>query len=101
MFSSGFQLLNNVNLMELCEPEYYGRVMAITMMSFGLNSIAAFPFGLLADAIGERQALMLSGGSALGVVALGVMLALRIPRSRVEPLPAATPAGARTTRAGG
>ena len=42
-FSSAFQLLNNVNLMRVCAPEFYGRVLSVTMMSFGMSSIASFP----------------------------------------------------------
>lgn len=73
--SSGFQLLNNVNLMERTAPQYYGRVMAVTMMSFGFNSIFAYPVGQLADAIGERPTLAILGGLCLGVVILGALAA--------------------------
>jgi predicted MFS family arabinose efflux permease len=71
--SSGFQMLNNVNLMERTDSAYLGRVMAVTMMAFGVNSIASYPVGLTADAIGERAML---GGLACGcmlVVAAGVV----------------------------
>lgn len=72
--SSGFQMLNNVSLMERSDPVYYGRVMAVTMMAFGVNSIVSYPVGLVADVIGERATL---GGLACGclaVVALGTLL---------------------------
>src|SRR6185295_9388252 len=72
-FSSGFQLLNNVNLMERCHPDYYGRVMSVTMMSFGLQSVFAYPFGIVADALGERTTLMAMACGALFVVSLGLL----------------------------
>lgn len=79
--SSGFQMLNNVNLMERTEGPYLGRVMAVTMMAFGVNSIASYPVGLIADAVGERATL---GGLACAcavVVSVGV-LALRSEAGR-------------------
>jgi predicted MFS family arabinose efflux permease len=79
--TSGFQMLNNVNLMERAEPAYLGRVMAVTMMAMGLNSIVAYPVGMIADHIGERAMLAgLSGACAL-VVAAGVV-ALRAAPTR-------------------
>lgn len=75
--SSGFQMLNNVSLMQRSDPKYFGRVMAVTMMAFGVNSIVSYPVGLLADAAGERAAL---GGLAVAcasVVLLGALAALR------------------------
>ena len=53
--SSGFQMLNNVSLMQRTSPRFFGRVMAVTMMAFGLNAIFAYPVGLIADQIGERE----------------------------------------------
>lgn len=74
--SSGFQMLNNVSLMERTDGPYLGRVMAVTMMAFGVNSIASYPVGLIADAIGERATLAGLSGACLSVVIIGV-LALR------------------------
>lgn len=74
--SSGFQMLNNVNLMERTEPAYFGRVMAVTMMAFGVNSIVAYPVGAIADGIGERTTLAGLAAICLGVVAAG-WLAMR------------------------
>jgi hypothetical protein len=79
--SSGFQMLNNVNLMERTDGAYLGRVMALTMMAFGVNSIAAYPVGLIADSIGERTTLAGLSCACFGVIALGVM-ALRSTSGR-------------------
>jgi predicted MFS family arabinose efflux permease len=86
--SSGFQMLNNVSLMQRAEPAYFGRVMAVTMMAFGVNSIVSYPVGLIADAAGERATL---GGLAVacGSVVLVGVLALR-PRRTIAAHPAAT-----------
>lgn len=76
--SSAFQLLNNVNLMRLCAPEYYGRVMSLTMMSFGLMSIASYPIGLAADAAGERGTLIAAALAVFVVVGAGFAASLRV-----------------------
>ena len=80
-FSSAFQLLNNVNLMRLCAPEFYGRVMSVTMMSFGLSSIASYPIGVLADRVGERASLVGCACGALIVVVSGLIAVRRISSS--------------------
>lgn len=71
--SSGFQLLNNVNLMERTDGAYLGRVMALTMMAFGFNSIAAYPIGVVADALGERTTLAGLSIACFTVIGLGVL----------------------------
>ena len=71
--SSGFQLLNNVNLMERTDGAYLGRVMALTMMAFGFNSIAAYPIGVVADALGERTTLAGLSVACFTVIGLGVL----------------------------
>ena len=71
--SSGFQMLNNVNLMERTESAYLGRVMAVTMMAFGVNSIASYPVGLIADGVGERVTLGALAILCLAVVTAGVV----------------------------
>jgi MFS family permease len=91
--SSGFQVLNNVALMERSDPAYFGRVMSLTMMAFGLNSVCAYPIGSIADAVGERGTL--AGTAALCMVVVGAgALAMRTmparrPDARVVEAPAA------------
>ncbi len=67
--SSGFQMLNNVSLMQSADPKFFGRVMAVTMMAFGVNSMAAFPVGELADHVGERLTMAMLSGLCLAIVA--------------------------------
>jgi MFS family permease len=86
--SSGFQMLNNVNLMERTEPLYFGRVMAVTMMAFGVNSIVAYPVGAIADRIGERATLGGLACACLAVVMAGAIALRATPRRKVAgPLP--------------
>jgi MFS family permease len=79
--SSGFQMLNNVNLMERSEPVYFGRVMAVTMMASGVQSIVAYPIGVIADHVGERATLGGLAGACLAAVAAGA-IALRVVRKQ-------------------
>lgn len=76
--SSGFQMLNNVTLMQRTSPEFFGRVMSVTMMAFGLNAIVAYPVGALADQIGEREAIAMLAVVCLVVVGFGFASSRRI-----------------------
>jgi MFS family permease len=76
--SSGFQMLNNVNLMQAASSQFFGRVMAVTMMAFGLNAIFAFPVGAMADQIGEREALMVLAAVSFTVVVGGLFASRRV-----------------------
>ena len=79
---SAFQMLNNALVMRESEPAFYGRVMSLTMLAWGLNSLAGLPFGLLADWAGEREALAVMGVLAT-LIAVGVALAFA-PISRQQ-----------------
>jgi hypothetical protein len=76
--SSAFQMLNNVNLMRQADPAYLGRVMATTLMAYGLSAIFAFPIGTLADLVGERGALATLAGACALVIAMGAPYSLRM-----------------------
>ncbi|MFN0147747.1 MAG: MFS transporter [Dehalococcoidia bacterium] len=67
--SSVFQMLNSALVLQESDPAYYGRVMSLTMLAWGFNGIAGWPFGLLADGIGEKPTLVVMGLLVLGVVA--------------------------------
>lgn len=92
---SAFQMLNNALVMRETDPAYYGRVMSLTMMAWGFNSLAGFPFGLLADSIGERLVMVLMGSTAL-VVAVAVSSAhFSLKRRTVPAAPAPAPVAGR------
>jgi hypothetical protein len=80
--------------MERTVSAYLGRVMAVTMMAFGVNSIASYPVGLIADAIGERAMLGGLSCACLLVVSAGVLVmrsaagqSIRPHAPAINPLP--------------
>ena len=84
--SSAFQLLNNSLIMQEADQAYYGRVMSLTMLAWGLNGLVGYPFGLLADSIGERQTIFIMAAGVISVVTL--MSALYAALRGREPAPA-------------
>ena len=87
--SSAFQLLNNSLIMQETDQAYYGRVMSLTMMAWGLNGLVGFPFGLLADQIGERETIFIMACMVLAVAGVATLFHLSLRR---RTLPAAVPA---------
>ncbi len=83
--SSGFQMCNQVSLMQRTDPAYFGRVMSLTMTAFGLQMIIGFPAGALADQVGERATMILLALVCLAVVTTGYLWSrpLRAGRSIV------------------
>ena len=73
--SSGFQMSNQIRLMQYAEPAFLGRVVSLTMTAFGLQMIVAFPVGAFADAAGERMAMWALAALCLAVVSLGTIAA--------------------------
>ena len=61
IFSSIFMSLNTTLLQTNSEPEKRGRVMSVSMMSFGLMPLSSIPFGALALITGTSNSLSLSG----------------------------------------
>ena len=78
---SGFMLINNSLIMANTSPAYFGRVMSLTMLAFGVQGVLSLPTGILADAIGERQILVVAGIAVLVVVALGTAAYVALGRS--------------------
>ncbi len=69
--SSGFQMCNQVNLMQKTDPAFFGRVMSLTMTAIGLQMAVAFPAGAAADAVGERGTMIGLALGSLAIVAAG------------------------------
>ena len=63
-------LVNQAIMMSNTKPEYFGRVMAYVLMAFGLQSITAPGWGIIADVIGGRETLLLVGVIVVGATAL-------------------------------
>ena len=88
---SGVMLVNQSIMMSNTKPEYFGRVMAYVLMAFGLQSIIAPGWGVIADIIGGRETLLLVGLIVVGATAL---MFLGWIRTRRLPLEVGTPAAA-------
>jgi predicted MFS family arabinose efflux permease len=69
--SSGFQMCNQVNLMQKTDPAFFGRVMALTMTAFGLQMAIGFPAGAVADAVGERGTMIALALGCIAIVTIG------------------------------
>jgi MFS family permease len=76
--ASAFQSLNNSLTMTVTDPKFHGRVQSISMMSWSLFGLAAFPIGMLADRIGLRETLALQGAFCI----LSVIIIEAIARAR-------------------
>ena len=75
--STSYMTLNNAQLMAHARPEYYGRVMSIYMITFGMFPIMAWPLGRLADAIGAPETFLLLGATILAFMVLVAALNTR------------------------
>ena len=60
--SQGFFTMNNVLLMGHTEPQYYGRVMSIYMLTFALMPVAVLPMGIFIDLVGAPYTMSVAGG---------------------------------------
>jgi predicted MFS family arabinose efflux permease len=65
--SGGFQALNAAVIARRVEPGYIGRVMSLTLLAFAGFGLMALPYGMLADALGERTTLLAMGALVLAL----------------------------------
>ena len=68
LLSGGFQTLAGAVIIRSAEPRYVGRVISLTMLSFGGFGLMALPIGYLADAFGERATIAGAGVAVCAVV---------------------------------
>ena len=80
-------MILQARLMMHTESAYYGRVMAFTMMSWGVQMLCGLPAGILADMLGEREVLAGTGLLSLVVAALATFGWLAIRKHDRPPLP--------------
>ncbi len=89
----GFQTLNGAIVSHLTHPDYFGRVVSLTFLAFASSSMVALPVGFLADGIGERQTLLITGAIVCAITVLfwllqratGPIAHLRIESTDPEP----------------
>ncbi len=85
--AGGFQTLNGAIVSHLTDPAYFGRVVSLTFLAFAVSSIIALPVGALADHIGERQTITLSGIVVCALVVLFELGSRIRPGRRLETAP--------------
>ena len=81
-------MILQARIMMNTESAYYGRVMAFTMMAWGVQMVFAGPAGVLADAIGEREVFAIMGIAGFAVAVLGTFGWLAIRKDDHPVLPA-------------
>lgn len=75
--SGGFHALNGAVIARETDPQYMGRVMSLSMLSFAGFSLTSLPLGILADHFGERAVLF---GMGLSVFAVSIFMAAVVAR---------------------
>lgn len=90
MFTA-YQTLNNTMVMDEAQPEYYGRVMSINMLTFSSMPLMAFPLGGLADRIGAPETFMAQGAIVLAFMAFVALVNGGYTFGRHEPKSTAAP----------
>ena len=96
--AAAFQSLNNSLTMSYTDEEYHGRVQSMTMMSWSLFGMAAWPIGILADHIGIQETLALMGLTAAALAI--VITVVGQVRGAAQDRPGATPLTARAVSGG-
>ncbi len=99
--TTAYQTLNNTMVMGEADPEYYGRVMSINMLTFSVMPLMSWPLGLLADIISAEATFALMGGVIvvimviLGIASRDYTFSVEEPRhftpSGPAPMPTADP----------
>ncbi len=83
---SAFQTLNTAEVIRQSNPEFHGRITALTFLPFGVQSFTGLGFGLLADMIGEQEVFIIMGLSAIAIsLVLGtIYLRMKTPTIEVQ-----------------
>lgn len=81
--TTGYQSLSNTIALNMTEDTHQGRVQSLMMLSFAGFGIAAAPLGLLAEAIGLRQAIFVMGAITFTTV-VGYALLERTVQVEIE-----------------
>lgn len=82
---SGVMLVNQAIMMSNTRPQYFGRVMSFVLMAFGFQAMLGPVWGVIADAIGGRETLIVVGIVAAAATALMILAWLRVRRIPPEP----------------
>ena len=69
-----FQALNSAMVMSASDPAYYGRVMAVNMMTFALMPVGTLPIGFIADRVGTISQPYELAGIQVALFGAGVLI---------------------------
>jgi len=78
--TSVFQTLNNAAALRITNPRFFGRIVSLMMVAWGMNNLVTLPIGIYGDIAGERAALM-----TLGVALSIVVMLLALWERRIGP----------------
>lgn len=81
---TGYYTLNNTMMMDQADPQYYGRVMSVNMLTFSAMPLMALPLGWLADLIGAAEVFALMGLLIVGFTLLTGVLDPRFTFGRED-----------------
>jgi MFS family permease len=74
MASQAYATLNSTLMMLNAEPQFFGRVSSINMMSRGFMPLAVLPFGALIDKFGAPATVAMAGGAlAMAILLIGAI----------------------------
>ena len=85
---SAFQTLNNSVALRHADPAFYGRIMGLMQIAWGLINLFSLPTGFVADAVGERGVLV-----GAGLILLLLLLVMSVWEHRIDRAEAVASAG--------
>jgi hypothetical protein len=65
-----FRTANNSTILEITPQRLQGRIVSVTFLDMGIQSVAAIVAGMITDAYGVSAGMAMLGGACLGIVAL-------------------------------
>jgi len=99
--TGAFHMLNNALVMREADLAFFGRVMSLILVSFGISSFSGYPAGSIADAMGEGEAFLIMGACVLVITAAATALNFAMAhQTAASPIAEASPEPA-TGSAGG
>jgi MFS family permease len=88
--ANAFMTLNNVLAVRNTDQEFFGRVIALVFLAWGMNGIAGLPIGAFADLVGERATFVCLGTALALITTLLALWARRIEATTPRPQPIET-----------
>ncbi len=80
---SAFQTLNTAEVIRQSNPEFHGRITALTFLPFGVQSFTGLGFARVADSIGEQDVLIIMGLSSIVISLILGAIYLRLKQPAI------------------